>query len=49
MALMPASELAVQIVSYLVTTLLPPQALPKLSFTMASRMSGGRSWSCQKS
>jgi len=32
LALLPASELAVQIVSYLVTTMLPPHALPKLSF-----------------
>lgn len=32
LALFPASELAVQIVGHLVTTLLPPQPLPKLSF-----------------
>ena len=32
LALFPASELAVQIVGYLVTTMLRPQPLPKLSF-----------------
>jgi cellobiose phosphorylase len=31
-ALFPASELAVQVVNYLVTVLMPPQPLPKLSF-----------------
>jgi cyclic beta-1,2-glucan synthetase len=32
LALLPASELAIQIVNYLVTRLLPPRVLPKMSF-----------------
>ena len=35
--LLPASEMAVGLVNYLVCRLLPPRVLPKLDFTTASR------------
>ena len=46
--LLPASELAVLAVNYLVTSLLPPQVLPKMSFRKkAFPMIAARSWWCR--
>ena len=47
--LLPASELAVLIVNYFVTSLLPPQVLPKMSFKKkAYPMIAGLWWWCRR-
>ncbi len=46
--LLPASELAVQVVNWIVTVLLPPRALPKMSFKKEGIPDDCRTWSwCQ--